>query len=88
MAKKNSMTALRDSTGDDTFAGLQVVSRLLLGWPVYLLKNDTAGRQKLDGAAGAEMALSTTAGLPPSLIPKLLSALLALLQSLPTSASP
>ena len=88
MAKKNSMTALRDSTGDDIFAGLQVVGHLLLGWPVYLLKNDTAGRQKFDGAAGAEMALSTTAGLPPSLIPKLLSALLALLQSLPTSASP
>ena len=62
------MAALRDSTGDDTFAGLQVVGHLLLGWPVYLLKNDTAGRQKFDGAAGAEMALSTTAGLPPSLI--------------------
>ena len=82
------MAALHDSTGDDAFAGLQLVGHLLLGWPLYLLKNDTGGRQNFDGAAGAEMALSTTAGLPPSLIPKLLSALLALLQSLPTSASP
>jgi len=38
------MAALHGATGDDALAGLQVVGHLLLGWPLYLLRNDTGGR--------------------------------------------
>jgi omega-6 fatty acid desaturase (delta-12 desaturase) len=47
--KLTGMAALADAVGDEAFAGLQVVGHLLVGWPLYLLKNDTGGRRNADG---------------------------------------
>ena len=44
------MAALHGATGDDALAGFQVVGHLLPGWPLYLLQNDTGGRQNFDGS--------------------------------------
>jgi len=48
--KNKGMAALHDAIGDEAFAGVQVVGHLLVGWPLYLLKNDTGGRQNFDGS--------------------------------------
>jgi len=43
------MAAAGEALGEDAFAFLQLVGHLLLGWPLYLLRNDTGGRETWDG---------------------------------------
>jgi len=35
--------------GEDAFAGFQLLTHLVLGWPIYLLTNATGGRRLYDG---------------------------------------
>lgn len=47
--KHKGLAAIHEHMGDDVFAGAQVIGHLLIGWPLYLFKNDTGGRQNADG---------------------------------------
>jgi fatty acid desaturase len=49
-SKHVGMAALADKLGDGAFAIIKVVLYLVIGWPLYLLKNDTGGRRNADGS--------------------------------------
>jgi omega-6 fatty acid desaturase (delta-12 desaturase) len=48
--KNKGMAAIYDALGENGFALAQVIGHLLVGWPLYLFKNDTGGRQCADGS--------------------------------------
>jgi len=47
--RSRGMAKLYEALGEDAFAVVQIIGHLVLGWPLYLLQNDTGGRTTADG---------------------------------------
>lgn len=48
---ENTLGRVSKIVGDDAFAGLQIFGHLVLGWPLYLLRNETGARRAYDKGA-------------------------------------